>query len=268
MFEFGHFHFHRLRRELSNYSILHLYRSDGAIVSMHQGGTHWLKFMLAHALSAHYGIPPPRYNHANDIIGGSKDPIQYAQIPHLRSSHTIAPLLFRNTLALHVTKFPPCVLLIRDIRASLVSNYKKWRTRYAVTFSKYLRGDPSGRRFNSDIWWCIRFLNAWGTVAAIADDRILVVRYEHLLLEPHAQLERITRHLELPLSPLSVEQAVAAATKSAMAARSDPARPPGEINQEEDDPLAVYNASDREFIESRCANFLHKTFDYDYSAWG
>ncbi len=268
MFEFGQFHFHRLRHELSNYSMLRLCRTDGAIVSMHQGGTHWLKFMLAHALSAHYGVPPPRYNHANDLIGGSKDPIQYAQIPHLRSSHTVAPLLFRNVLVLRVTKFPPCILLIRDIRASLVSNYKKWQPRYAVTFSEYLRGDPSGHRYNSDIWWCIRFLNAWGSVAAIAQDRIHVVRYEDLVLDPHTQLEQIVRHLELPLSSSSVEQAVAAASKSAMAERSDPARPPGEINQQDDDPLAAYSASDRQFVESRCANFLNKTFGYDYSVWG
>jgi len=265
--EFYQFHFHRLRHELGNYSLLRLRHADGVIVSMHQGGTHWLKFMLADAMAAHYGIPAPEYNHANDIIGGSKDPVKYTQIPHLQSSHTVAPLLFRNALALSLTNFPPCVLLIRDIRASLVSNYKKWQARYQVSFSEYLRGDPSGRRFNSDIWWCIRFLNAWGRMAALAKNRIHIVRYEDLRLAPHAQLTAIARHLSLPLSRASVDQGVAAASKSAMAERSDPTRPPGEINQQDHDPLSAYSASDRQFITSRCANFLDATFGYDYSVW-
>lgn len=265
--EFNQFHFHRLRHELTNYSLLRLRDADGVIVSMHQSGTHWLKFMIASAMSAHYGIPQPQYNHANDIIGGTKDPVNYPQIPRLISSHTVAPLLFRNALALQAIKFPPCVLLIRDLRACLVSNYRKWQARYAVSFSEYLPGDPSGRRFNSDIWWCIRFLNAWGRMAKLADGRCHVVRYEDLRLEPHAELERIAWHLSIPLAPTSVDQGVAAATKSAMAERSDPARPLGEINQQDNDPLSFYNASDRQFVSSRCANFLRTTFGYDYSAW-
>ena len=63
---------------------------------MHQSGTHWLKFMLANALSYQYGSPPPAYNHANDIIGGPRDAIVYPQLPRLISSHSMPhPLLAR-----------------------------------------------------------------------------------------------------------------------------------------------------------------------------
>jgi Sulfotransferase domain len=265
--ESSRFQFHRFRHELGNFSLLKSRRCDGAIISMHQSGTHWLKFMLASAMAEHYAVPQPRYNHANDIIGGSKDPRRYAQIPHLRSSHTIAPLWLRSPFALRRAKLPPYVLLVRDIRASLVSNYRKWQTRYAVSFTEYLRGDPSGRRFNSDIWWCFRFLNAWGQMVALAGPRIHVVHYEDLVAAPHGELNRIARHFGLALSPSTIDTAVAAASKQAMAQRSDPARPPGAINLYDKDPLAAYSASDRDLVRSRCRRYLRSTFGYDYTNW-
>ncbi len=262
-----HFHFHRLRHELSNYSLLRLRHADGAIVSMHQGGTHWLKFMLASAISSYYEIPPPQFNHANDIIGGVKDPVLYPQIPCIKSSHTIAPLLFRNSSALRVLKLPPCVLLVRDLRACLVSNYRKWKTRYAITFSEYLRGDPSGRKFNSDIWWCIRFLNAWGRVAEL-NNNCHIVRYEDMSLKPHAELDRVATHFSLPLTSASIDYGVSAATKLAMAARADPARPPGEVNRQNQNFMGAYNAKDRQFVDWACAKFLRVSFGYNYTRWG
>ena len=262
---FTSFHFHRLRHELSNYSLLRMRHADGVIMSMHQGGTHWLKFMLASAMAEHYKIPPPQFNHANDIIGGTKDPAIYAQIPSIKSSHTVAPLLLQNPLALRVLQLPPCVLLIRDIRACLVSNYRKWQARYATTFSEYLRGDPSGRRFNSDIWWCIRFLNAWGRVVELGE--CCIVRYEDLVEQPHAELARIALHLSIPLTSANIDYGVAAATKSAMAERSDPSRPPGEINQRDTDPLSTYAVTDREFVTAVCSKLLRTSFGYDYARW-
>ncbi len=259
------YHLHRLRHELSNYSLLRLRGADGVIVSMHQGGTHWLKFMLASAMAAYYEIPPPQFNHANDIIGGPKDPEIYTQIPRIKSSHTVAPLLFRNSITLSVLQLPPCVVLVRDLRACLASNYRKWQARYAITFSEYLRGDPSGRRFNSDIWWCIRFLNAWGRVVDVGNCH--VVHYEDLREQPHAELERIAQYLSIPLTSENIDHGVKAASKSAMAERSDPARPPGEINQQDADPLSAYGAEDRAFISLVCSNLLHSTFGYDYARW-
>lgn len=265
--ESSRFHYHRLRHELGNYSLLKSRHCDGAIISMHQSGTHWLKFMLASAMAAHYGIPEPEYNHANDIIGGTKDPRRYADLPFLKSSHTIAPILLRNTHVVRRAALPPYVVLVRDIRACLVSNYKKWRARYAVSFSEYLRGDPAGRRFNSDIWWCIRFVNAWGRMSTLSGDRLIVVRYEDLRTAPRAQLERIVRHFGLPLSVASIGHGVEAATKTAMAERSDPARPPGEVNFAEDDPLVAFSNVDRDFVRTRCAHYLRCTFGYDYAVW-
>jgi hypothetical protein len=234
---------------------------------MHQSGTHWLKFMLASAMAEHYGILTPKYNHANDIIGGAKDEHRYKHLPELRSTHTIAPLLLRNRLAVSLAKLPPCVVLVRDIRMSLVSNYHKWQDRYAVSFSEYLRGDPSGRRYNSDLWWCIRFLNAWTAMEAVAAGRVRIVRYETLLDDPHTLLDQIAQHFGISLSAPSIDVGVNAASKSSMVKLADPARPAGEINQSNDNPLSAFSRSDREFLRTRCAAYLDNALGYDYSLW-
>lgn len=226
-----------------------------------------MKFMLANAMAHHYGIEPPRYNHANDIIGGFADPIPDADIPTLKSTHSVAPMACHALLRSGVVQFPPLVLLVRDLRTSLVSNYRKWEQRYGVSFSAFLRGDPSGRRFNSDLWWCFRFQNAWGRLAADESTGILVVRYEDLLADTAMVLRRVVQHLGMPLAEPSLEAGIAAATKSAMAVRADPERPPGEIHRDDDEPLTRYSAHDREFIASRCATFLRYEFGYRYAQW-
>lgn len=234
---------------------------------MHQSGTHWLKFMLASAVATHYAIDPPRYNHANDIIGGLKDPRANPRIPDLRSTHSIAPLLAPVLLAGGIVQLPPVVLLVRDLRVSLVSNYRKWASRYDVGFSRFLRGDPAGHRYNSDLWWCIRFHNAWGRLARHHPATFKLVRYEDLQAQPQPMLAAVAEHLLLPLTQDALAAGVAAATKSAMLARADPARPPGEVNTSADDPYAWYDEADREYLTRCCERYMRHTFGYDFACW-
>ena len=261
------FHFHRSRHAFGNYAALKLRHGDGAIVSMHQSGTHWLKFMLANAMAEKFSIAPPAFNHANDIIGGYKDPIIYPNIPRYIASHSIPPWVFKSSVIRRLAKLPPVVLLVRDIRSSLVSNYRKWINRYGLSFSDYLRGDPSGRRFNSDLWWCIRFLNAWGELAQAPRDRVLIVRYEALLDAPEAQLALVAQHLNLALDESAINHAVASATKSSMAVRADPERPPGEVNEASEHPFESFSRPDRIYLASRLEQFLRHDFGYNYVQW-
>ncbi len=265
--ESSRFYYHRLRHELGNYALLRLRNCDGIIASMHQSGTHWLKFMLASAMADHYGVPGPQYNHANDIIGGPKDTLNYPQLPEIRASHTVPPLVTRCALALDLVNLPPCVILIRDIRASLVSNFMKWRERYDVSFSEYLRGDASGRRFNSDLWWTFRFLNAWTRVAQRNRIRIQFIRYEELLSEPFGSLTNVSRHLGLALPSASLTMGIDSASKDAMKKRSDPGRPPGEVNSAESNPHDVFDSADRAFFTSRSERYLSDSLGYDYAVW-
>lgn len=70
--------------------------------------------MLASAIARDYGLPPPQYNHANDIIGGPRDPIRYPRAPWLASSHSIPhPLV--GSRWLRRAEPAPYVILIRNI---------------------------------------------------------------------------------------------------------------------------------------------------------
>lgn len=234
---------------------------------MHQSGTHWLKFMLANALSHQYAIPAPAFNHANDIIGGHKDPICYPGIPRLQASHSMPHPLMRWRAVHTLLGLPRYVVLVRDLRFALASNYAKWETRYGVPFTVYLAGDPSGRRYNSDVWWALRFLNAWGELVGRLPERVTVVRYEDLKADPLRELTRVSVAFGLALDQAALAHGVAVATKAHMAAKDDPARPPGAVREAQGDPLLVYGAADRRFVSDICARFLVHSCGYDFTRW-
>lgn len=223
--------------------------------------------MLANALSHHHDLPPPEYNHANDYIGGPKDPVVYPNIPRMISSHSIPPIITAYLLNLEKINLPKYILLVRDIRASLVSNFRKWETRYRVSFSEFLRGDPSGRKYNSDLWWSIRFLNGWHRLSSIPASQILTLRYESLVKDPFYQLNVINNFLGLNLTEKALEVGITSASKSEMKSRADPARPKGEVHDSSVDPLKWFDSDDREFFSTQCDEFLRSNFGYDYQKW-
>ena len=258
------FHFHAWRRGLGNFALLSQRHCVGQIASMHQSGTHWLKFMLANALSYQYGTPPPAYNHANDVVGGPRDPIIYAGLPRLVSSHSMPHSLLRFDWMQTQLRLPRYLVLVRDLRASLASNYVKWSQRYAVDFSTYLHGDVAGRRYNSDIWWTLRFMNAWGAAAARAPQRISVLRYEDLASNTLSELTRVAAHLQLHLSAAAIVHGVAQSDKSTMAQRDDPQRPPGAVRIGDDEHLPRYSRADLDFVSEVCRRCLRYDFGYVY----
>lgn len=261
------FHYHRLRRALGNFSLLAHRDCEGHLASMHQAGTHWLKFMLANALAHHYGVPGPQYNHANDFIAGPHDAVIHPSLPRLYSAHSIPhPLLYLGSVH-RLWRLPPYVVLVRDIRASLVSNYEKWRARYACSFAEFLRGDPRGKRFNSDVWWCFRFLDGWHAVRRAVPARVLVLRYEDLQQHTAEALARVAAHFDLGLDPDALAAGVAAGTKDNMAAREDPTRPRGAVNAGARRVHDYFDAADRDWLTTQCARYLVDSWGYDYARW-
>ncbi len=261
------FHFHRLRRALGNFSLLTHRDCAGHLASMHQSGTHWLKFMLASALARHYGVPGPRYNHANDFIAGPHDEVAHPGLPRIYSAHSIPHPLLYLAATHRAWRLPPYVVLVRDIRASLVSNYEKWRARYACPFEEFLRGDPRGRRYNSDLWWCFRFLNGWHAVRRAVPARVLVLRYEDLQQHTAEALLRVAAHFDLALTAEALTAGVAAGTKEQMAAREDPARPKGAVNAGARRAHDYFTEADRRWFTVQCARYLTEAWGYDYARW-
>ncbi|MFT5349403.1 MAG: hypothetical protein ACI9MF_000215, partial [Gammaproteobacteria bacterium] len=128
------FIYHSLRRDISNFSLIKRRNFDGFLISMHQSGTHWLKHMLATALTHKLDLPPPQYIHANDVIPGPKGPPVNKILPRIVSSHSIPHALLGSRLFRRLVKLPPYVVLVRDIRATLVSTYEKWKEHYNCDF--------------------------------------------------------------------------------------------------------------------------------------
>lgn len=263
------FHYHCLRRDISNFSLLRHRDYTGFLVSMHQSGTHWLKHMIAVAIAAHHGLPPPRYSHANDIIGGVRDIPAHGRGPRLVSSHSIPHLLVGSAVLRRCIRLPHYVVLVRDMRASLVANYEKWKDHYGCSFSEFLRGDMGGRRFNNDLWWCIRFCNAWGRIVRRFPDTTLVVRYEDLQLDPLRELARIDAFWKLELGTAALTLGVSESSKDKMAAKRDPETPGGvTVVRRDDRPAAAwFAAGDREFFAAACRRLLRHDFRYDYERW-
>jgi hypothetical protein len=263
------FHYHCLRRDISNFSLLRHRDYTGFLISMHQSGTHWLKHMLACAITRRFDLPPPRFSHANDIIGGVHAAPGPTRGPRLVSSHSIPHVLVGSRLVRRFLRLPPYVVLVRDMRASLVANYEKWKAHYGCSFSEFLRGDVSGRRFNNDLWWCIRFCNAWGRIAARFPAQTLVVRYEDLQADALAQLLRIDAFWRLELGRSALAHGVRESGKDSMAAKRDPATPGGvTVVRTDQRPAAEwFSPGDRQFLHATCAALLRHDLGYDYGRW-
>ena len=259
--------YHCLRRDISNFSLVKRRHFDGVLISMHQSGTHWLKHMLASALTEKYELPPPQYIHANDVIAGPKDPKLHDAVPHLVSAHSIPHALFRSRLFHASSNLPPYVILVRDIRATLVSNYEKWKDHYQCDFEEFLRGDISGQRFNNDIWWCIRFCNMWGTIKARVPESLHLVRYEDLRHDTLNELRSINDYWRLDLDEDTLKRAIAASSKDKMALKKDPDTPFG-VNVVRNDGKPWkdwYNRENTRLVAKFCDAFLKYDHGYDYT---
>lgn len=260
------FALHCLNRDWTNFALLRYRDFQGFLVTGQNSGTQWLKYMLSLAIAAEYGVEPPKYfNNAssNDIIGHPKHKRKYPQLPRIASAHSIPHAAL--PLVYGAMKFPPYVVLVRDMRDALISNYAKWRERYQVPFDIYVAGDPSGERYVCDAWWYVRFLNAWGRMATQYPDRVLTLRYEDLRKSPAAGLRAIAEHFGIALSDRAIDVAVQGSSKSAMLARESADAGEKVIRADgggAEDP--VFGPREKAILARIVRANLHYDFGYDY----
>ena len=262
------FYWHCRRRDLSNFALLKYRDYDGFLITMQHAGTHWLKYMMSTAIANQLGLPPPRYIHnasSNDFIGHPKHPRQYPQAPRIASSHSIPHALVDSSTVRAALNFPRYAILVRDIRAALVSNYEKWKVRYAVSFSEYLRGDFSGKRYVMDIWWCLHFLNRWARVRERFPDETLIACYENLEENPVTEIKRVFSHFRVVIAGEHIHGAVRGASKDEMAGKLDPAEPVSNLIRDDNrPPSAWFNDEDKRFFDETLARYLRADYGYDY----
>jgi len=215
-----------VRDDLSRFHLLHYGRAvDGFLISGHNCGTHWLRFMLSAAIANRLGLPPPERSsgpQSGDFIAHARHPRRHPQAPVIGSSHHMPSRLVAALGRLGIYRLPPVVLLVRNIPDALTSYFCKWREAKALGgLSDYVGREP--RPQGVDLWWYIRFFNRWGLLRAAFPGQELVVRYEDLQADPEGWVRRIWRHWGVELTEDDLAAAVALSSREAVAGSLDPA---------------------------------------------
>jgi hypothetical protein len=254
------------RDDLSRFHLLHYARRvDGFLISGHNSGTHWLRFMLSSAIANHLALPRPAYSSGpqSDVyIGHARHPRTHPQAPRIGSAHHMPSRLIALLGALRVLRLPPVVLLVRDIPDSLLSYFFKWReAKQLGALDAYLARAPSA--FGVDLWWFIRFFNRWGLLKRVFPRAVMVVRYEDVERDPNLWVRRIWSHWGVELTDTDVAAAMEVSSRAAVSAYLDPDY--GEdITPDRAARRAVqYAPGDTALVEQRLAQYLRHDFGYD-----
>jgi len=253
-------------RDLFKMASLRARHFDGHFATLHQSGNHWIRHILSFAIAKHYGLPEQEHIGDTRLIGEPKLPPFYKNMPQVVLSHRICSSLVHNAIFRAMFTFPKYVILVRDLRATLVSHYERFKGDYNCSFSEFLRGDVTGRKFDVDIWDCIRFMNAWGRVMERMPKQTTVLRYEDMKDDAAREAHRLWDFLGFPAAnhALFVE-AAHASTKDKMKQKEEPRVETAVVRMNNSDPITWYSEEDREFFLKVCRRYLRYHYGYDYS---
>ena len=206
----------------------------------------------------------PEYIQSDLFFGNPSSYQNNSEMVRIAGSHSIPHALVGASLFNKILRFPKYLILVRDMRTSLVSNFEKWKDHVEYTnFSTFLRGDEKGKRFNSDIWWCIRFYNAWGRILKNMPDSTLYIKYEDLLTNTFHVLRNASDFLELELSNEQLQAGIDGASKSKMQAKHDPSAL-NVVREDKRNPIDWFSEGDKQFFVSSCEDHLKYDFGYNF----
>lgn len=211
---------------LSNFHLIQYRDVSGFLVSGKNSGTHWLRFMLSHAMAQRYGLPPPVHSSgrsSEDFVGHPRWARKHPDLPFIASSHNLPSAMLSWGWVRWLFDLPPVVVLVRDPKEAMLSHYVKWRDVLSLSLHDYICNSSTKRKQLADGWWYIDFFNRWGRMARAAPDHVLVVRYEDLQRAPEYWLERISVHLGLGLDASAIGAAMEVSSREAVRSTLDPA---------------------------------------------
>jgi hypothetical protein len=171
---------------------------DACFVSFPKCGRTWIRLMLSRAMCLHYGLAQPgdvdRLFHAQAISGGIPELSTVAFSHDDWPQHKRASQLLADKAPLYAGK--AVIVLIRDLRDALVSNYfqltrREGRGRHYTCISDYAFDDVGG----ADSF--IAFYNNWWDNRDVPS-RFVIVRYEDVVADPVRELRRIVNVLAWP----------------------------------------------------------------------
>ena len=258
-----------LRDDLFRWTLFRHRDVDCHVVTGQQSGSHWLNHLLAEAICLQYGVDRPRHIDDRVLIGHPRDIKPRPDVPqfvwtHHAPSPVIHSIPFRNWLT-----FPKYLVLVRDIRAAMVSRYEKRKEDFQMSFAEYIRE----QRFfaNPNKWDLIRrisFFNAWGRVRTVMPHNVHIVHYESLIRDAAGELQRAWEFVGLPIrDPDIFHRAAEASTKEKMSRREEPGRRLDLVRKDNRDPVEWFDQSDRQYFSRRCRKWLKHPLGYDYNDW-
>jgi hypothetical protein len=258
-----------LQDDLFRMSVFWHRHADAYLATAQQSGTHWLSNLLAAAMCQQYELPPLKNIADKLIIGHPRDPVTYPSIPRLVRTHNAPSVFVHSPPARALVRFPKYVVLVRDLRASLVSKYEKRKHEIPVPFTEYLRDHRMfGRAHKWDLYKRIVFFNAWGRVQRLMPDQTCVVHYEHLRRDTSGELERVWRFLGLPVGDTALFQRAAdACRKERMSEKEAPDRTRNLVRMDDRDPVEWFSNADRTYFSACCRKLLKHSFGYDFNRW-
>ena len=212
--------------DLSNFHLVQYRGVSGFLVSGKNSGTHWLRYMLSHAMAQRYGLSPPAYSsgrESEDFVGHPRWTRKHPELPFIASSHNLPSSMLSWGWMRWLFDLPPVVVLVRDPKEAMLSHFVKWRDVLGLSLHDYICNQSTKRKQLADGWWYIDFFNRWGRMAKAAPDHVLVVRYEELQAAPEYWLERISDHIGLGLDASAIAAAMQVSTREAVQSTLDPA---------------------------------------------
>ncbi|MDF3022648.1 MAG: Sulfotransferase domain protein [Alphaproteobacteria bacterium] len=257
------FALYTLNRRWTNGSLLMHRNFDGHIVSMQQSGSHWIKNQLASVLAQLYNLPPLAHIQDDSIIGHTKSPPKYKNIPQIVHSHGY-PHGF--TLMLPFLHYPKYLVLVRDLKESLVSHYERFKGDYGnCDFATYLRGDVRQKTFHSDIWSRMRFMNEWGRMLEKYPQSVMPLKYEDMKADAGGSLRRVCQFFSIQnVTDAVIDSALAEASRDRMAEKPNPEVTTIVVRKEPRmDVAAYFNGENGAFFDATTARYLRHDFGYD-----
>ncbi len=251
-------------RRWTNSTTLRRRNFFGHIVSMQQSGSHWVKNMLSGVLASLYQLPSMKHIQDDSIIGHPKSLPIYKNIPQIVHSHSYPHGL---TLCVPFLHYPRYLVLVRDLRTSLISHYERFKGDYNnVDFDTYLRGDVNQKLYHSDIYSRIRFMNEWGRMLARYPQKTTQLRYEDMQTDPQQALKKVCEFFDVPgVTDALVGRIVEENTQTKMAEKPKNPLVTTTVIRTEHKPMEFYFTQENSiFFEETCAKLLLHDFGYGY----
>ena len=130
-----------------------------------------------------------------------------------------------------------------------------------------MQGDPAGKTYRCDLFWLARFWNRWGEVIEKDKDRFHIAQYEETRRDTRRQLEAIATHWKLKLSPESIDAAIAAGTKEAMAEKVDPEAEPNVLQNRKTYLRELFQGKAMDLYQEMAGDLFRYDLGYDLLAF-